>query len=225
MCTEVGEENGHNTGREDGLGHVPPSESGRPGKRFSSPARRGAGRSSPIASAPASLSPAGGAGAPPPRGVSARRGAGPGAGGHLAISRPGSGTGSGCLSPAPPIPHSHLSQLQGALVLDAVVGQGQPEQGAIEPEALRGRAGAVSQPAGPRAPQVAGPRPLRTHVRDVARALVPDVVEAQVERDQGPVRGQSLAQEPRPVIVDAVVPQRQVRDPGQPEGEGGSRET
>ena len=42
----------------------------------------------------------------------------------------------------------HLSQLQGALVLDAVVRQGQPEQGAIEPEALRGRGGTVSQPAG-----------------------------------------------------------------------------
>ena len=74
-----------------------------------------------------------------------------------------------------------------------------------------------------------GPCPLRTHIRDVARALVPDVVEAQVERDQGPVaavqRRQSLTQELRPVVVDVVVPQRQMRDPGQREGELGSRET
>lgn len=59
------------------------------------------------------------------------------------------GLGAGGLSLAPPIPYTHLSQLQGALVLDAVVGQGQPEQGAIEPEALQGWGGAVSQPAGP----------------------------------------------------------------------------
>ena len=51
----------------------------------------------------------------------------------------------------------------------------------------------------------------------------------QVERDQGPVaavqRRQSLTQELRPVVVDVVVPQRQMRDPGQREGERGSRET
>lgn len=94
--------------------------------------------------------------------------------------------------PAPrprPAPHTHLRQPQGALVLDAVVGQGQPEQGAVQPQALG----------------------------DVARALVPDEVETQVERDQRPVaavqRGQSPAQELRPVVVDVVVPQGQVRDP------------
>lgn len=68
----------------------------------------------------------------------------------------------------------------------------------------------------------------RTHVRDVAGALVPDVVEAQVERDQGAVAavqcGQSLAQELRPAVVNVVVTQRQVRDPGQREGEGRSTE-
>lgn len=90
-----------------------------------------------------------------------------------------------------------LRQPQGALVLDAVVGQGQPEQGAVQPQALG----------------------------DVARALVPDEVEAQVERDQRPVaavqRGQSAAQELRPVVVDVVVPQGQVRDPGRREGTEG----
>lgn len=92
---------------------------------------------------------------------------------------------------------------------------------------------------GARQPAAPGPPPLawvparrarsRTYVRDVARALVPDVVEGQVERHQVPVaavqRGQSLAKELRPVVVDVVVPQRQVRDPGQREGERGSMET
>lgn len=98
---------------------------------------------------------------------------------------------------ARPAPRSHLRQPQGALVLNAVVGQGQPEQGAVQPQALG----------------------------DVARALVPDEVEAQVERDQRPVaavqRGQSAAQELRPVVVDVVVPQGQVRDPGRREGTEG----
>lgn len=44
------------------------------------------------------------------------------------------------------------------------------------------------------------------------------MVEAQVQGDEGSVaavqRGQRLAQELRPVVVDVVVPQRQVSDPG-----------
>lgn len=59
--------------------------------------------------------------------------------------------------------HTHLCQLQSALVLDAVVGQGQPEQGAVQPEALEG--GKVHEPVdlSPEAPWVHPP--LRTHAR------------------------------------------------------------
>lgn len=128
----------------------------------------------------------------------------------------------------PPRRRTHLGQLQGALVLDAVVRQGQPEQGAVQPEALgRGRGGGVCEPCGGcPAPRIPAPRsgaPPDTHIRDVASARVPDVVEAQVERDQGPVatvqRGQSLAQQLRPVVVDVVVPQGQVRDAARVGGE------
>lgn len=67
-------------------------------------------------------------------------------------------------------------------------------------------------------PRISSPwSPPDTHVCDVAGACVPDVVEAQVERDQGPVAavqcGQSLTQQLRPMVIDVVVPQRQVRDP------------
>jgi hypothetical protein len=62
------------------------------------------------------------------------------------------------------------------------------------------------------------PVPLPTYICNVARALVPDVVEAQVQRDKGPVagvqRGQRLSQEPRPMIVYVVVAQGQMGDPG-----------
>lgn len=50
-----------------------------------------------------------------------------------------------------------------------------------------------------------------THIGDVARALITDVVKTQVERDKSPVaavqRGQRLAQQVCSVVVDFVVPQ------------------
>lgn len=95
----------------------------------------GPGSSSPIVTAPAILSPAAGASAPPPPCGSAQRGAGPEA------------------SPAPCIRHlhqipppcpaqhakTHLSQLKCSLVLNTIVRQGQPEKRAIQPQALENR--------------------------------------------------------------------------------------
>lgn len=59
-----------------------------------------------------------------------------------------------------PPPHqlTHLGQLQGALVLDAVVRQRQPEQGAVQPEALGGGASVSPGPATP----LLGPHQTRT---------------------------------------------------------------
>lgn len=66
-------------------------------------------------------------------------------------------------STSPSSQHTHLGQLQSALVLDAVVGQGQPEQGAVQPKALEG--GKVHEPAdlSPEVPWVRPP--LRVHAR------------------------------------------------------------
>lgn len=67
-----------------------------------------------------------------------------------ACSSPPSAWESTFSAPLPPTinRHTNLGQLQGALVLDAVVGQGQPEQGAVQPQALRRRRrqGCVSLP-------------------------------------------------------------------------------
>lgn len=111
-------------------------------------------------------------------------------------------------APAPPSVQTYLSQLQCALVLNTVVRQGQPEKRAIQSQALEN--GGPCKPRASQHPQAVLPH--STHICNVARSLVPDVVESQVQRNQGPVAvvqcGQCLAQELRPVVVDAVVPQR-----------------
>lgn len=158
ICAEVGEQNGHDRGREDGLRLGQLAESSRPGQRFQ-------GLRSQAPSAPhrsqALLRTFLQQEAPALHHLGVRQLEGAqdlGRGGTSRSAARGAG-GCGGRSPAPLSPHTHLGQLQGALVLNAVVGQGQPEQGAVEPEALRG-SGRGSELAGPGPPQLArGPLP------------------------------------------------------------------
>lgn len=65
------------------------------------------------------------------------------------------------------------------------LGQGQPEQGAIEPGGPAG-VGRGSEPAGwPQVPQLAWDPARCARICDVARALIPDVVEAQELSETG----------------------------------------
>lgn len=143
ICAQVGEQNGHDTGREDGLRLGQLAESSRPGQRFQ-------GLRSQAPSAPhrsqALLRTFLQQEAPALHHLGVRQLEGAQDLGRDGTSRSAARGAEGCggLSPAPLSPHTHLGQLQGTLVLDAVVGQGQPEQGAVEPEALRGQGGAVS---------------------------------------------------------------------------------